>query len=277
MKTVELLRQIAGRLRSVSGEDALFESKLMLASLLDTDPSALGAASDTEADETLIRRLDDTVSKRQSGYPLQYLLGEWEFMSLPFFTDPCALIPRADTEILAEETVKAVRANGYRSVLDLCAGTGCIGISVAKMTGADVTLSDVSAYCCELIASNAKRNGVSVTVRTGDMFAAVRGERFDCIVSNPPYIPSDVIATLQTEISHEPRLALDGGEDGLDFYRTIAADYRDHLNPGGTLLMEIGYDQGETVPALFGGGTVIKDYGGNPRVVIIAADSRAEL
>ena len=269
MKTIELLRQIAGRIRPVSGADALFESKLMLASLLHTDLSSLNASNEAELDETVLEQLDDTVTKRQSGYPLQYLLGEWEFMGLPFFTDPCALIPRADTEILAELAVKTVRARHFHTVLDLCAGTGCIGISVAKMTGASVTLSDISADCCELIRVNAARNGVAVSVRTGDMFGAVTGERFDLIVSNPPYIPSDVIATLQTEVSYEPRLALDGGTDGLDFYRTIAADYKNYLAPGGMLMMEIGYDQGETVPALFDGGNVIKDYGGNARVTVI--------
>lgn len=249
----------------------MFESKLMLASLLDTDPSKLLCSEETDADAALLSRLEDTVSRRESGYPIQYLLGEWSFMGLPFFTDPCALIPRADTEILAEKAIDAVKTRGYVTVLDLCAGTGCIGISAAKLSGAEVTLSDISPDCAELIDSNAKRNGVSVTVLTGDMFETVRGKRFDLIVSNPPYIPAETIDTLQPEVAFEPRLALDGGEDGLNFYRIIAANYRSHLNPGGMLMLEIGYDQAESVPALFGGDTVsvYRDYGGNPRVVTV--------
>ena len=272
MQTVELLRRIAEQIRPVSKDETLYESKLMLASLIGTDPGAVSPFSDISLNDRQQAALRSAVSRRREGYPLQYILGEWSFMGLMFYTDPCALIPRGDTEFLAETAVKIIREKNGQTALDLCAGTGCIGISLAKLTGISVTLTDIDPDCCELIRTNAARNGVSVSVCRGDMFQAVPEGKYDLIVSNPPYIPSDTIPLLERELSYEPLLALDGGEDGLDFYRVIADQYRDRLNPGGTLLMEIGYDQAESVPKLFHKGRVLTDYGGNPRVVWIERD-----
>jgi len=202
--------------------------------------------------------------ERLKNIPIQYILGEWEFMGLTLRTRPCALIPRQDTETLCEEALKL----GGESVLDMCCGTGCIGISLAKLGGMKAAFSDISPDCIALARENAELNGVEGEFFLGDLFENVTG-KYSLICSNPPYIPSGDIPALQKEVQKEPLLALDGGSDGLDIYRRIALQYKEHLLPGGHLLMEVGIGQAQDVIGIFGGGYAVKDLCGVERVVVV--------
>lgn len=203
----------------------------------------------------------------KEGTPLQYALGETEFYGIALKTDPRALIPRGDTEVLVEEALKSLKAGD--TALDLCTGSGAIAIALALKGGASVTASDVSEEALSLAKENAESTGAEITFSKGDLFEGIEGA-FDMITANPPYIPTAEIAGLDTFVKKEPILALDGGEDGLDFYRRIAAEAPAHLKAGGTLLVEIGCDQGEAVSALFsaiGEPAIVKDLEGHDRVV----------
>lgn len=210
--------------------------------------------------------IDGIAKRRAQGEPLQYILGKWEFMGLPFYTRPCALIPRQDTETLCEEALK-INGRG-KTFLDLCCGTGCIGVSLAKLGGFEVTFADISPDCLALARENAALNGVSGKFLLTDMFSDI-SDSFDLICVNPPYIPTSELASLQAEVKREPALALDGGADGLDFYRRISRDYAAHLNPGGALLMEVGAGQAADVAAMFPKAEIIKDICGIERVVAV--------
>lgn len=194
---------------------------------------------------------------RIEGKPLQYIVGTQEFMGLPFRVNPSVLIPRLDTEVLVEKVLEIIERKGLREpeVLDLCTGSGAIGVSIAaKVPGAIVTMTDVSEEALHTAMGNAGLNGVNrrCIFLLGNMFEALPDDKhYDVIVCNPPYIPSAVIDTLDVELKdHEPRMALDGGKDGLDFYRIIADKASLHLKTGGTLALEIGADQAADVRKL---------------------------
>jgi release factor glutamine methyltransferase len=185
----------------------------------------------------------DLISKRLNRVPLQYLLGIWQFMGLEFIVTPSVLIPRQDTEILVETAIKM----NPRRVLDLCTGSGCIGISLAKLTDADVTATDISREALNVARRNAVLNGVEGKIRfiESDLFINIPNEKYDMIITNPPYIRSADIAGLQEEVKdHEPVSALDGGPDGLTFYRDIIPQALNFLTPEGILLMEVGPAEG---------------------------------
>lgn len=207
----------------------------------------------------------ELIERRASGEPMQYITGIQEFMGLTFNVNPSVLIPRQDTETMVEDALEVlskgtlrgeafVEKPNFKDVLDLCTGSGAIGVSLAKLNGdIKVTCSDLSEKALETAKSNALANGLkSLKFEQGDLFEPFCGKlgkkKFDFIISNPPYIESEVIPTLQTEVKdHEPMMALDGGQDGLDFYRRIAVEAPSHLKKGGVLMMEIGYNQGEEV------------------------------
>lgn len=221
----------------------------------------------------LKERIEGVAKRRAEGEPLQYILGKWEFMGLPFYTRPCALIPRQDTETLCEEALK-INGSGKR-LLDLCCGTGCIGVSLGKLGGFEATFGDISPDCLALARENAALNGVPGSFILTDMFGGIDGS-FDLICVNPPYIPTSELASLQDEVRREPALALDGGADGLDFYRRIARDHAAHLSPGGTLLMEVGAGQAAEVASMFPKAEIIKDLCGVERVVAVSAARRQD-
>ncbi len=217
---------------------------------------------------------EDRLKLRCERVPLAYVLGYTEFMGLRFHVEPGVLVPRQDTETLVEWVLKA--EEGPMTLLDMCTGSGCIGLSLAKLGGFQVTLSDLSPRAIHV--SRINRGGLDleeqVEIYHGDLFEALpEGKQFDVIVSNPPYIETAVIEDLQEEVrDHEPRMALDGMEDGLFFYRKLAKEAPHWLTPGGRIYLEIGYDQGVSVPALlqvagFVDVTVKKDLAGNDRVV----------
>lgn len=187
----------------------------------------------------------EVIQKRAGRYPLQYITGKQEFMGYSFYVNENVLIPRQDTECLVEEVLKY--KDKIFSLLDLCTGSGCIGISIEKLTGAKVTLADISKNALEVAKINGQNLNSNVTLVESDLFESVSG-KFDAIVSNPPYIKSSVIPGLMDEVKkYEPMLALDGKEDGLYFYRNIIREGKKHLNSGGMLFFEIGYDQKKEV------------------------------
>lgn len=212
------------------------------------------------------------LAKRAQRIPLQQLTGEQKFMGLSFQVNEHVLIPRQDTEILVEEVLKELKP-GMR-VLDVCTGSGCILLSLLSYCrGTTGVGTDISPEALRVAACNRERLGLEAELVQGDLFSEVRGS-FDVIVSNPPYIPSGEIPKLMDEVRlHEPVLALDGHEDGLYFYRKIAEESRTFLKKGGRLCLEIGYDQGESVPELLQNAgfceiKVKKDLAGLDRVVV---------
>jgi len=262
-------RQIREALIPVAGEDAAFEAGLMLAHVLGVDHGALPAHREDGLSPEAQARLNGLLARRRKREPLQYILGEWAFMGLPIRVRPGALIPRPDTETLVEQALRLAKARSYRTALDLCCGTGCIGIALAKLGGLAVAAADIDPNCVALSAENAALNGAEITAAQSDWFSNLPGA-FDMIVSNPPYLTRRDMEQLQPELRFEPALALFGGEDGLAAYRRIAAEYLNHLNPGGALLMEVGIGQANDVLNLFGGeGEVFPDLAGIGRVVCI--------
>lgn len=212
------------------------------------------------------------LKKRAERIPLQYITGEQEFMGHRFLVNSNVLIPRQDTEVLVEEALKIIRPG--MDVLDMCTGSGCIIVSILKnVSEVNAVAVDISKQALNVAKENAKLNEVMVRFETSDLFEHIKGT-FDVIVSNPPYIRTEEITKLMPEVrDFEPFGALDGKEDGLYFYRKIVEEGQNYLKPGGYLLFEIGYDQGEEVSALmqqagYSEIRVIKDLAGLDRVVI---------
>lgn len=223
------------------------------------------------SEQDMIRSYHKLLEQRGRHIPLQHLIGEQEFMGLSFLVNEHVLIPRQDTETLVEEALKRLRP-GMR-VLDLCTGSGCIAVSLAKLgPDASIDASDISPEALAVARENARRLGAQIRFIESDLFTQIDGQ-YDMIVSNPPYIRSSIIVELAEEVRlHEPIQALDGSEDGLHFYREIIRRSPAHLTDGGWLLFEIGYDQAEAVCALMAenGFTeieVIRDLAGHDRVV----------
>lgn len=232
----------------------------------------LYAAPETE------RQVRELVERRLAGEPVAYLIGEWEFYGLPLDISTDVLIPRVDTEVLAEEAIRFCQTLTECRVLDLCAGSGCVGLAVgARVPQARVVLGELSDAALKICRQNIRRNGLSgrvVPLRADalDKPDKTLGE-FQCVVSNPPYIPRGDIDGLDGSVKdYEPRLALDGGEDGLDFYRSITEKWKDCLPVGGRLYFEVGIGQADEVLRImrsqgFGDIQIVKDTHDIPRVV----------
>lgn len=220
-----------------------------------------------EEEQELLRALE----KIKKGYPLQYITHHQEFMGLNFAVNENVLIPQPDTEVLVENAIKIILdkySNKEVKIFDLCTGSGAIAISLKKyLPNAKVYASDISKNALEIAKINAEKNNVKINFINSNMFENIK-EKFDIIITNPPYIKSDEIVKLSKNVQAEPKLALDGGEDGLKFYKIIAKEVSNYLNKDGTLLMEIGFDQGKVVAELFENSKCIKDYENNDRVVI---------
>ncbi len=218
---------------------------------------------------------EQTLNRRLNGEPLQYILGEWEFYGITLSVGEGVLIPRADTETVVETALTVLKGIKNPTVFDLCAGSGCIGIAVAKHSDAEVKFFEKSAEALYFLTKNVKATGISGEIINADVLSCPDQSLYglaDVIVSNPPYIRSDVVPTLSKEVGFEPKMALDGGEDGLIFYRFIAKHWKKMLKPDGYLVFEIGFDQAEEVSQImqdegFFEVTVKKDLCGNNRVV----------
>ena len=260
-------------------DEAKTDARLLLEWCCGTNRNTLLAYGDRLISAEEYEKYTDCIAVRRKRVPLQHITGEQEFMGLTFLVNRNVLIPRQDTEVLVEEVMRHLH-DGMR-ILDMCTGSGCILLSLLRYsndcTGVGVDLSEEA---LRVAGENAERilgtqeGQTRVSFRHGDLFAGVEeGDRFDIIVSNPPYIKTSVIESLMPEVRvHEPRLALDGHEDGLFFYRRILEQAGRFLVGGGMLFFEIGYDQGEQVRRLmeeagYTGVEVIKDFAGLDRVV----------
>lgn len=197
------------------------------------------------------------IKRRASGEPLQYILGKWQFMGLDFYVGEGVLIPRDDTEVLVRETVKKIKNIKNPNILDLCAGSGAVSIGIKSIIkDAIITSVELSERAIFYLKKNINLNNMNkdILIKKTDVFQGnieFKNCKFDAIVSNPPYIPSRDINNLQVEVRHEPTIALDGGSDGLDFYRVITKKWKKFLKPGGLLAVEIGINQEQSVCELF--------------------------
>ena len=252
--------------------DAKIDAWLLLSYVTQLSRADFFLKQNETIDEIALYKYKDLLLKRASHTPLQHITGEQDFMGLTFWVNEHVLVPRQDTETLVEEALKVIPSGSH--ILDLCTGSGCVIISLAVL---GVGLSGIGVDISEEALTVARENGhrlagAKVVFEQGNLWQPVRG-RFNAIVSNPPYIRTADIENLETEVKdYEPRLALDGTEDGLYFYREITGHAPEYLNDGGWLLVEIGYDQGQDVKDLFISAgfkdvQVIKDLAGNDRVV----------
>ena len=246
------------------------DAEFILAHILDCSRGEL-LTMDSISDEDYHLAIEDTY-RRAKHEPLDSIIGYTDFYSLviPFSKD--VLTPRCETELLVDHVVRDIKANyDAPQVLDLCSGSGCIGLAIAKSTSALVLLSDISGVALDISMKNAKINNVDVQYVKSDLFSNIHG-KYDIVVSNPPYIRTQDLELLETEVSEfDPVLALDGKDDGYYFYRAIVQDLPKYLNPHGKVYFEVGYDQADEVARLlsenFENISVIKDYSGIDRIV----------
>ena len=254
------------------------EAELVLTHVLNCNRMSLYLNKDINLDRDKSRLLSSILKRRISGEPVQYILGETEFMGLKFKVDKRALIPRPETEILVEQALEQLKQMGISSpkILDLGTGSGCIAVSIAKnLNRPDVWASDISTEALRLAQENACFNNVEIKFIQGDLFDALKfkEDKFDLIVSNPPYVSTGEFNSLAKEIFFEPELALKAGVDGLDFYRRIISKAADYLKNNGLLIFEVGINQAYLVKKMlekegFGQLTLIKDYNNIERIIM---------
>lgn len=266
-------------------DDASLVARELLAHVLGQNKQYLVIHSDDELEEEYRSKFVDCINQIVSGKPLQYITNKQEFMGLNFFVDENVLIPQPDTEVLVEETIKkciSVAELGAEQspikILDLCTGSGAIAISLnyvlaQKNINAEIMASDISAKALDIAKKNNESNNTNVKFTESNLFENIQKNDFDIIVSNPPYIKRKIIETLPCQVQAEPHIALDGGEDGLDFYKKIIDQACKYIK-NGYVLLEIGYDQKDEVEGLFRANgryseiETVKDLSNNDRCVI---------
>lgn len=270
------LNQATERLTVSGAPDARLDAEWMLCDALSIPRSMLRPSAEQELTPDQQAQMDMWLSRREAGVPLQYVQNRAYFMGLTYYVDERALIPRQDSEVLCERALALIDGRHIETVLDLCTGSGAFAVAVkALRKNVRVTATDLSQGALEVARRNAEARGADVEFVRGDLFSAVPGRRFDLILCNPPYVSDADMLTLQSEVRREPELALRGGADGLDVYRRIAGELRDHLNPGGVALFEVGMGQAEAVRQLLlqampeGVSGIEKDLNGIDRVVEI--------
>lgn len=244
---LKILNWTKGYLAEKGVENSRLEAEWILCEALALDRMGLYLNFDRPLTEPELAACRGMIARRAKREPLQYILGSQEFMGLDFEVTPAVLIPRHDTEVLVTEAVNRGGAAG--SILDIGAGSGCVAVAIAKaLPEAKVSAVDISPEALAVARLNAEKHGAPVQCFEGSLFEPFAGRRFDMVVSNPPYIPKGELDTLQPEVrAFEPLSALDGGPDGLDFYRAIVTGAPGHLNPGGWLLFEVGAGQAPAV------------------------------
>lgn len=272
MTASQALSYLTGQLAPL-GESAPREARLLLENILAGEVD--GRNDERVLTQEQLHCLESWVARRLEGEPLQYILGEWEFFSLPFVVGPGVLIPRPDTECLVERALTYLKKNPVARVADLCSGSGAVAVAIAhEAPQCWVTAVEWDQTAFGYLEQNIRLNQAgNVRAVRADVLAGPQDlGPFDLIVSNPPYIPSAVIEELDISVRKEPHIALDGGEDGLTFYRAILSRWLSALSPDGALLVEIGFDQGHAVSELFSPYfdevECLRDYGGNDRVII---------
>lgn len=263
-------------LESAKIPEARLEAEIFIMKATGFSRTKLYCSPDFEPDENQSAAFFDMVRRRMNNEPSQYITGSCEFMGIDFDVNENVLIPRNDTEILVETALEYAKKHSLRSFAEIGAGSGCIAISLAKLGKLEVVSGDISVKALETANKNAEKNDVSNRVKfiKSNLFENFGKRRFDAVVSNPPYIRRSVIASLQTEVQKfEPLTALDGGDDGLSFYRQITEEAKKHLKNGGWLFYETGYDQGKDVREIlaengYGKIDIVKDLSGLDRVVV---------
>jgi release factor glutamine methyltransferase len=272
-----LLRWTADHFAKKGVESPRLDAEVLLSHVLNCRRIELYTRSEELTDESARSRFRSLIERRIAGCPVAYLVGMKEFFLLPFEVSPAVLIPRPATETLVMAALEHLKPLESAQVLDLGTGSGCIAISLAvQLKSIQVVATDTEAATLEIAGRNAAKHGVAARIdfRRGDLYGPVAGERFAAIVSNPPYIPTDQLAALATDVrDHEPRAALDGGPDGLAVIQSIVAGAAKHLTPGGRLFVEIGLGQDAAVRHLLGQTAnlifekTIPDGDGIPRVI----------
>ena len=280
MKVFELLEAGNKILKDINVEEYYLKTKMLLLDILNKSKEYLIINKDEEVNKELENIFFEKLELLKKNIPIQYIINKQEFYGYEFFVNENVLIPQPDTEILVEEVINYINSkiigNSKVDILDLCTGSGIIGICLKKKLESKVCIyeSDVSKNALEVAKKNAERLDADITFIESDLFEKINSNlKFDIIVSNPPYIKTDVIKSLSGEVKCEPFIALDGKEDGLYFYRKIIEEAKEYLNTNGILFFEIGYDQREEVENLFkenGYKNVYskKDYSGNDRIVV---------
>lgn len=276
MKIREVLKQGILILKLNNIEEANTKARILLSAILNKSKEYIIIHDDEEINE---ESFFQGIQKLTKNIPIQYIVNNQEFMKLNFYVDENVLIPQPDTEILVEEVINLSKSMDKKiSILDLCTGSGCIAISLAKnIDTSNIVAIDISEKSIQIAKLNAEKNKINDKIEfvKSDMFNKIENKyKFDYIVSNPPYIKTDVINTLSDEVKNEPYIALDGGKDGLQFYRKIVTQSKDYLKSNGYLCIEIGYDQKEDVIELLKNAGEYKeiyskkDLSGNDRIVI---------
>ena len=262
---------LCARLSAAGVPDARFDAAELYSFVTRRDPRLDDGPTEAEA-----ARLAALADRRAAREPLQYILGEWDFMDFTLKVGRGVLCPRADSEVVCEAAIELLKDAEAPVVYDLCAGTGCLGLGIARhLPGAAVTCVEKSAEAWPYLTANVAGTGVqAVQDDILTYYNRLPSGGADLIISNPPYLTAEEMAHLMPETAREPAMALDGGADGLDFYRLLTAHYRDALRPGGWLVLEIGCAQAADVLALgaangWVNGSCRKDYGSNDRVVLL--------
>lgn len=254
-------------------EDGNIKARILLEYILKLSREKIVSNPNIEVSDNNVESYLNKINDIKNGMPIQYITNKQEFMKLNFYVDKNVLIPQPDTEILVEKAIEICNNHGNDiKILDLCTGSGAIGISIAKnIKNAKVYVTDIKNTVIDIAKQNVKQNNVdNIEFIVSDMFENIQEKDFDIIVSNPPYIETDVIKTLPTEVRNEPIIALDGGKDGLKFYKIILSEYKKYLKKDGYLLLEIGYNQAKSVGELINlNYSIIEDLAGNDRVIII--------
>lgn len=246
MKIMEAIKRGMIELKNENIESPKMQSRLLMQFILNKPRQYIIVNDMEELNKADEEKYFNAIKKLRKGIPLEHITHQKEFMKLNFFINENVLIPRQDTEILVEEVIKIAKQTNAKKILDLCTGSGAIAVSVAKyLPNCEVTAVDISNDALKVAKRNAINNQVEnqITFVSSDMFTNLNEEKFDIIVSNPPYIRTKVIETLETKVQNEPYIALDGGEDGLYFYREIVKNAYQYLKFKGYLCMEIGFDQ----------------------------------
>ena len=264
-------QKLCAKLTAAGVPDARFDAAELYRLATGRDPRLDDGPSTAEA-----ARLSALAERRAAREPLQYILGEWDFMDFTLKVGPGVLCPRADSEIVCESALALLQGRERPVVYDLCAGTGCLGLGIARHSpGALVTCVEKSPEAWHYLTANTAQTGVrTVQADVFTYYKTLPAEGADLIISNPPYLTGAEMRALMPETAQEPAMALDGGADGLDFYRLLTEKYRDAVRPGGWLVLEIGYAQGPAVLALgaacgWVNTSCRKDYGGNDRAVLL--------
>lgn len=283
----EMQKYCINKLKENNIEDYNLKTKLLICKAINKPKEYLIIHNKEEIGEGKILEIKRNVNKIIEGLPIQYITENQEFMGLNFFVNENVLIPQPDTEILVEEVLSIAKEFNMPRILDLCTGSGAIAISLKKCleaiaqidvstpanTKTKITASDISKDALKVAQINAKNNNVEIEFIESDLFENIN-KKFDIIVSNPPYIKTDVINKLSIEVQNEPHLALDGGQDGLDFYREIINNAYKYLESDGYLALEIGYDQKDEVVKLIKNSNKYKeiyskkDFAGNDRIIV---------